>query len=436
MNMITKFDRESLNSKSDSLFLYNAGYTNHEEDKGKNLFEAKNDILAGTNFLNYIKERFGVSQKFTVLAIKIDNCNANDCANEYDVSDFFNAIDKEVKKEKGIWGIVDTCVLGILFLDIDSSYSIKIADKIRKSVFEVSKETISIGIADYPMLDFTRSETLENASKSLDHASFHGPSSTIIFNAVTLNISADKLYQSKYYEDAVRELKRAIILDPLNINAHNSLGVCYGVMGMFDEAIKEFESVIRINENELMAIYNIGYINMLKGLNEKALEFFLNAKKINKDVFEIEFQLGRLYYEMNKMELAKKCFEKSAELKPESPFAYRYIGDVALKLNAIPEAIKAYKKAVKIATEDAASFSGLGYAMFLNGENFEICAVFCKKSVAIDYNNSIFRHRLGIILFKQKKFEEALQEFKIAEALGYDSSEFIKEIQQILIYSF
>jgi lipoprotein NlpI len=52
--------------------------------------------------------------------------------------------------------------------------------------------------------------------------------------------------------------KKGLLLDPADVNLHNSLGVCHGVLKDYDNALSAFENAIWLAPEEMMAIYNKG----------------------------------------------------------------------------------------------------------------------------------------------------------------------------------
>jgi tetratricopeptide (TPR) repeat protein len=342
-------------------------------------------------------------------------------------------IDAVCRNEDGIWGRLDQGMFGCFFTPKNQTTSLKFAQKIKNSLVESSHETVSIGMASYPTLRFKKEEILDNAAKALDHAAFFGPASIVAFDAVSLNISGDNLYQHGDIDGAVREYKTAVMLDPSDINIHNSLGVCYGILGEYAKALKEFKQALKLDPDEVMVLYNIGLVNMLTEKPHKALEYFLEAdRKKEDDIFEVAFQIGRVYLDMGNPKSAKEFLEKAVTLNSESGPALRSLGECCNALNLIDEAIFTYKKAIRQNPNDAQSLSALGYLFDLLGENPEITTIFCQQSVDISPENGLFRHRLGSLYLKRNQLEDALVQFEKAHRLGYNSRDSIKKIKKLM----
>jgi tetratricopeptide (TPR) repeat protein len=396
------------------------------------------DILSGKDFIENAAARLTSSEKFDAMVVKIDNNTdkGGETANTGEIElwlDVANVIDTLCRREKGIWGRLDQGMLGCFFTPKNQTASLELAQKIKNSLAESTHETVSIGIASYPTLSFKKEEVLDNAAKALDHAAFFGPASIVAFDAVSLNISGDNLYQNGDINGAVREYKTAILLDPSDVNIHNSLGVCYGILGDYGKALKEFKEAVKLDPDEVMALYNIGLVNMLTNKALKALEYFLEAdRKKEDDIFEVAFQIGRVYLNMGQPETAKEFLEKAVSLNSESGLAWRSLGECCIALNMTDEAVSAYKKAVRQNPNDAESLSALGYLFDLLGENPEITTIFCQQSIDISPDNGLFRHRLGNLYLKRNELEDALVQFEKAQDLGYDSRKLIKRIKKLM----
>ncbi|QTA91860.1 tetratricopeptide repeat protein [Desulfonema magnum] len=407
-------------------------------------------ILTGKSFIRAAMTWLDDVSEFGALAIRIDSFSrlapgtkpdrkGNVFSKQYaarllaDVAKSVDSVCNSDHGSRGMWGLVERGIFGCFFPEKDEASCMEFAEAISKNLEAYPKETLSAGIACYPVFHFRKERIFENALKALEHASFLGPGNIVAFDAVSLNISGDKLYQKGNIHGAMEEFKTAILLDPSNVNVHNSLGVCYGVLGAFEKALEEFELAIRLNPRETTALYNAGLINMFTGNKNKALAYFLKALRVGEDVFEVVFQTGRLYLQMKKFKEAKKFFEKAVRMRSESGPAFRYLGECYAAMNMTGEAIRAYKKAIKQNPYDAASLSAIGYLFDVQGENPEIATVFCRHSVEIAPENGLFRHRLGMLYLKQNQLDDALKEFIKAMERGYDDSlQFVEDIHNRL----
>lgn len=425
-------------------FLFSKTSSEHEDDEPTGLpddfdelVKAFPDIPIGDSFVDQSLAGLKSSPTFGAMVISIDkskdkkkDISGKEITNNVRLN-IAGAIGRICKIENGMWGVIDGDFFGCFFPEKSKSACLKLAEKFKGKLAEKRDETVSIGIASYPALNYKKHQILENARKAFEHAQFFGPDSTVSFDAVSLNISGDKLYDKGDIKGAIKEFKMALLLDPSNVNVHNSLGVCHGILGDYTKALKEFKSAILLEPEDIMALHNAGLTCTLTGNKNKALEYFLRADSIDKDVFEVVFQTGRLYLEMEQPDKSMEYLEKSIKLKPESGPAFSSMGDCLTSLGMIDKAVSAYKKAIKLNANDADSLSALGLLFDAQGENLDISTLFCRQSVEISPENGLFRYRLGRLYQKANKSEAALEEFEAAKKMGYDSIQEIKQIRNL-----
>jgi Flp pilus assembly protein TadD len=335
------------------------------------------------------------------------------------------AVDRISRDAGGLWGVLDEDVYGC-FLPASGRCSGKDrAAEIRTAVAKDSDATISVGIAAYPTLDYDRSHILENALKALDHAAFFGPNTDVCFDAVSLNISGDQLYQEGDIAGASEEYRLALRLDPANVNVLNSLGVCYGLMEDYEKALEAFESAARLAGDEVMPVYNAGVIHMLRGESDAALMQFRLAGEKEPDVFEVAFQTGRIHLESGAPDKGALHLKKAIALNPDAAAAFRMLGEALEKSGDEEGAVDAYQTAVKKNPNDAAALSALGILFDRRGENPEIAELFCRQSTQIEPENGVYLRRLGELYLRHGRAEEAMQAFEKAQALGTDCAALI-----------
>lgn len=395
------------------------------------------DLLFDQNFIDQALQAMGPAAGFAAMILRPDQNRLQDeDADEPAAGDgqieAAAILDTVCRREKGLWGALESGLLGGFFPDKNGAQTLELAHKVQKQLKAKNDATVTVGVAAYPSVTYMKSDILENARKALDHATFFGPDSAVVFDAVSLNISGDKLYEKGEIPAAIQELTLALTLDPSNVNVHNSLGVCYGLLNDYEPAIAEFKAAVSLEPEEYMALYNLGLVYLLTDRRDQALELFLKADRINGETYEVTFQTGKLYLESGDTVRGQAFLERAAALEPKSRTVYRYLGDCYAANNMQPEAIAAYRKAIKLNPQDAASMSALGCLFDEQGENPEVTLVFCRESVGLAPESGLFRYRLGRFYFNQDRIDDALREFKKAEQFGYDASEDIKAIEDRL----
>jgi Flp pilus assembly protein TadD len=253
-----------------------------------------------------------------------------------------------------------------------------------------------------------------------------------MFDAVSLNISGDRLYEGGRMEEAVQEFLRALTLDPHNINVRNSLGVCYTQMGRFEEAIAEFSRVIGLESNNFMSQYNLGCALLRLKREDEAEEAFSRAAELEPDNATVFFQLAKLCKQQNRLEDGLNHLRQTVDLKPNWAQAWRLIGEWLLGRGDDAEAMNGFKKALKINGNDAAALSGLAIAYGRSEANLEIAVALARRSVELEPDNVSFTKRLAELLLQARELDQALAECKRAANMAPED-ETIRRLQEEII---
>ncbi len=393
------------------------------------------DVLAGEAFIDRALETLEAVDNFQALLVRMDPPDETETEPEINPKAALQVqtaqvINRLCANLPWQWGKVDRNLFGCFLPLANGSGKQNPGTALQTALGKLQPATFSIGCALFPQLDYEKADTLENARKALDHAAFFGPGAYVEFDAVSLNISGDQFYQKGDINQAMAEFKRALELDPENVNVHNSLGVCYGVLGAYEKAAKIFQQAAHLAPGELMPAYNTGLADLMIGDKESALKSFLLAVEKDPRAFEPAFQAGHVLLESAKPKKARPYLEKAIQLNPDSAVAHRHLGQCYLDLKRNADAIGAFKKAVQLFPNDAPALSALGYLYDLKGENPEITTVFGQQSVEIAPENGLFRYRLGQLLVKKGELEKALKEFETAKQLGHDTGKMIETVKE------
>ncbi len=273
---------------------------------------------------------------------------------------------------------------------------------------------------------------LENARKALVHTGFFGSNTQTLFDAVSLNISGDRLYGSGRMDAAVQEFRRALTLDPNNVNVGNSLGVCYAQMGKFQEAVAQFSRVSRLEPNDFMSQYNLGCALQSLERRSEAERAFSRAAELEPDNATVYVQLARLSREQNRLDDALDHLRRTVKLKPDWAQAWRLLAECFLEQGNDDEAMNAFKKALKINGNDAAALSGLALLYGLGEANLEIALSLARRSVALEPDNPLFVQRLAELCLQNRELDEALAECKRAVSMSPEDRK-IRQLHEKII---
>ncbi|MDR0881228.1 MAG: tetratricopeptide repeat protein [Candidatus Adiutrix sp.] len=261
-------------------------------------------------------------------------------------------------------------------------------------------------------------ELVEDGRKALHEAAFTGPGQVAVFGPLALNISGDRLFEGGDLTGALREYERGLSLAPDHLNLLNSLGVCQGRLGHGGDALATFEKIARLEPQNMMAHYNLGYTHLLSGRLLEAEEALGRAAELNPDNFETLFHLGKTSLELGHLDRALPALKRAGEMGNTRPAVFRLLGEALMLAHDHQAALAAFKKAVKAAPNDAYALSALG-ALFVDLANdLPVARSLFQRSVEIDPTNSLYRQRLGRLLFTLGEYDGAEHHLKMAMEYG------------------
>jgi len=336
-------------------------------------------------------------EKIFIAVIRISSKESNVIQKK--ITDTFEAsFNSFLDHKKGLWEILGDTLFVLAFWDYESEKKAsQLMAALKNKISTALKADILMGVAKFPYHDFSKSQTFANALKAIDHAAFFGPDTLIHFDATSLNISGDRLYQLNKSDMAIIEYEKGLDLKPDDINLINSLGVCFGVMGNLNKAKREFKKAMAINPTELMVIYNIGLLYQIEEDIDNAILYLRKAHDIDPCIFEVELLLGHLLIKKGSPDLAMPHLETAGRINPKSGLVFRMKGEIYLDGNLPEKAGPEFNKAIKLNPSDAISLSGYAKSLEVRGKNLNIALTFAKNSITFDPDNKLFKERLKII---------------------------------------
>jgi tetratricopeptide (TPR) repeat protein len=137
-------------------------------------------------------------------------------------------------------------------------------------------------------------------------------------NPVRLHVVAGRVYEAAgLYDDAEKEYRRAIALDPKSSHGHYSLGLMYLTRNTWEpspEARREIESEVRENPSDYHGNFMLGYLLSVEKDYEASDRHLQIAAKAQPDVPDAYLYLGLNAYGRGDNERAQQMLRKAIEL--------------------------------------------------------------------------------------------------------------------------
>lgn len=203
--------------------------------------------------------------------------------------------------------------------------------------------------------------------------------------------------------------------NPRIVEAHLGIGDIYKERGDYQRASYRFEMAAALDINNYDAHYNLGVCKQVLGDLPVAIQSYLRALAIDPDSGEANRDLAAAYMQDNKTGLALAYAERAAELSPESYGAWANLGFLYIRMNRYEEAIDALRAATELAENDAEAtrvLLGLADAHIRLGNYSR--AINVLQTVLRTDASSTAHERMGVAMFKLRRYNESLDHFKQA----------------------
>jgi tetratricopeptide (TPR) repeat protein len=155
------------------------------------------------------------------------------------------------------------------------------------------------------------------------------------------------------YEDAIRNYREVLRSNPDSAEAHNNLGVVYETLGRYEDAEKEYQAALKIEPEYARAHNNLGVVYDKYGHHEDAVKEYQAALRIDPDYAKAHNNLGVVYRRLGRYEDAVRELKAALRINPEYAKAHKNLGAAYEKLGRYEDAVKEYRTALNIQPDNA-----------------------------------------------------------------------------------
>jgi superkiller protein 3 len=190
-------------------------------------------------------------------------------------------------------------------------------------------------------------------------------------------------YQKKLYSQAIDHLNRAITIDNDNEQAHFNLAQVYIATSQWQDAARHLQRAVALNEDVADYHYKLGFVMYQLNEFEQAEGHLLRAIEMDANLYKAYYRLARTYESMDRIEDAMRQYTESIERNPRFIDAYRDLGTIYAELDYLPQSVQVFQSALEAVTPGSV-------------------------------DEAEIRHRLGTVLQEQRRYEDAIREFRRA----------------------
>ncbi|MDE2928249.1 MAG: tetratricopeptide repeat protein [Acidobacteriota bacterium] len=186
-------------------------------------------------------------------------------------------------------------------------------------------------------------------------------------------------------QEAIKQFKTAITLDPRSAGAHLMLGYAYRLLGsyrMIGEAKGEFRQALSLDPGNTSARFHLARVYLDLGRIRKARETLEERLEITEKTPELLSLLGEVNRQSGDLRLSIRQNESAAMLDPDLAQAHYYLGLAHLDRGDTEEALSRLDRAIaaKGATSDMILKTG---SVYLQEGGLQKALELLRKAVAI-----------------------------------------------------
>jgi tetratricopeptide (TPR) repeat protein len=149
-------------------------------------------------------------------------------------------------------------------------------------------------------------------------------------------------------EEAVRLIKRAIKLNPVDAQAHGNLGLAYQRMEDLDLAERHLRKSIGIDANKPTIWNSLGNVLRDKGQAADAVKIYERTLRVHGNFPECWTNLSKALVDLGQFERAFQAVSRAIQIDPRLPETHNQMAEVYRKKSKFDLAISAYKKSLQL----------------------------------------------------------------------------------------
>jgi tetratricopeptide (TPR) repeat protein len=153
------------------------------------------------------------------------------------------------------------------------------------------------------------------------------------------------------FEESIREMKRALELDPVSLIINGSLGRAYFMARQFDQALAQLHETLEMDPNFALTRLILGNAYLAKHQFSEGIDELRKARELSGDAVVMVGTLGVAYATAGKLEEAKGILEGLKARSQKQYVSSYWIGRVFGAIGDVDKLFELWNKAYEERTE-------------------------------------------------------------------------------------
>ncbi len=222
----------------------------------------------------------------------------------------------------------------------------------------------------------------------------------------------ERLKREGYTAQAFAAFSRAIEDNPRLTEAHLGIGDIYRERAVYDKADQAYRKAVVSDPNNFDARYYLGLTNHLQGKLAQAIASYTRALRIDPDSYLANRDMGAAVLQSGDPAKSIAFAKRAVDVNPESQPGWANLAAAYSLTGDYEKAVEAYRQTLELGEAATPVLLGLADAHIKLG-NYQR-AENVLRAVEREGGDPIARERMGLVLFKQRKFDSAAQAYRAA----------------------
>lgn len=228
--------------------------------------------------------------------------------------------------------------------------------------------------------------------------------------------------QNGDYDTALEAYQRAARLDPDEPRLHARLAHLYVRRGELERAHEAATFAVTKRPDDIPTRMLLAGTLVGLGREQAAAEEYREVIGRDSGTTEAYLLLSALYTKWGEPEKARIVLERLVEADPGSVMGYYYLGRLHAGAGRLDDARDSFGEALRRNGRSVLILTDLALVEEMRGSSQEANLLY-RRVLALDPGNEVARRRLAGMLAGQKRYDEALQEFRQLERIEADPTE-------------
>ncbi len=219
-----------------------------------------------------------------------------------------------------------------------------------------------------------------------------------------------------WLDEAAREFKRAIELDPASSHPHDNLATVYSAKNQLREALGEYLAAIELEPDDATAHYNLACFLASRGA-DLAKAQFQKSLELEPENTEARVSYAVALADSGELEQAKRELQSAIRNDPKEPLPRHQLAAVHMAEGEYQRAIPQLREVVRLSKEEGEAWLNLGICYTKQGFHAEAERAF-QRADALEVDRALLNLHWAALCAISRRRPEARR--RLAEALRLD----------------